>query len=743
MNEQMINLTIAVFLLPLGSFCVVALFNRFLPRRGDWLVIGAMGVAVILSLIIFERAMTGAASGRPVKVARSWDWLLLDRHPAVSGAESSVSAREREQLRQAIAANQGMTSDGRVRVGILLDGWTGIMLVVVTVVSFLVFLYSAAYLKGDVRYGRYYASLALFSTSMLGLVISDNLLTLYIFWELVGFCSYVLIGHWFERKSASDAAIKAFITTRIGDVGMLIGILLIYWNVGSFRYADVFRYVHAGGMSQEVTILGLHGSLRFWAAVGMFLGAMGKSAQFPLHVWLPDAMEGPTPVSALIHAATMVAAGVYLVGRMYPFFPAEALLLVAYIGAITAAMSATIALVMDDIKKVLAYSTISQLGYMMLGLGVGGEAGGVAAGFVFGLFHLTTHAFFKTGLFLGSGSVIHAMHHEQSMSQYGGLWKKMPLTFVTFLMFTLALCGFPYLSSGFFTKDGIIGAAIEFGMIHSRHRILGWMALGAALLTSFYMFRLIFLTFFGHPRNDHLYHHAHESPWVMVLPLIILAVLSLGFVGSNRSFGLATRESWFGRLVERPVLAQYATGADLEGLPSDSHTPTAAHTEFAISPEAEHREHVARHTAVVGSVAAFFIGLLIAYMMYFTRLINPQTFATIFRPIYLFLVNKWYMDHLYRAAVLLPYLSLCYAIRLFDNYVIDGIVNFWGWLARLGSWLTGRADLGVVDGAVNGTAWTTGFAGRVLRLTQTGQVRNYILFIIAGVTLLILLFIHI
>ncbi|MBM3334430.1 NADH-quinone oxidoreductase subunit L, partial [Candidatus Sumerlaeota bacterium] len=497
-----ITLAVAIFLLPLVAFAILAFFNRRLPRCGDWLAIGAMGVGLLLSLVIFQRAMSAAASGRPLHESASWEWLpVLSANSAkayfVSNSEQPLP------LRVAIGIT-GISRSGHARVGILLDGLTSVMLVVVTLVSFVVFLYSAGYMKGDTRYGRYYASLALFSTSMLGLVLSDNLLTLYIFWELVGFCSYVLIGHWFERKSAADAALKAFVTTRIGDLGMLIGILLIYRSVGSFRYEDIFKYALAGGMSQEVTILGLRGSLQFWAAIGLFLGAMGKSAQFPLHVWLPDAMEGPTPVSALIHAATMVAAGVYLVGRMHPFFPHEALLFVAYIGAITAIMSATIAVVMDDIKKVLAYSTISQLGYMMLGLGVGGPTAGVAAGFVFALFHLTTHAFFKAGLFLGSGSVIHGMHNEQSMFQYGGLARKMPVTFVTFLLFTLALCGFPYVSSGFFTKDGIIASAVEFGMIHTRHRSLGWIALGAAALTSFYMFRLIFLTFAGKPRNKHL-----------------------------------------------------------------------------------------------------------------------------------------------------------------------------------------------------------------------------------------------
>jgi len=730
---QPINLAIAIFVLPLVAFAVLALFNRRLPRRGDWLAIAAMGTAVVLAVVILHRAVSGAAEGHPLHQEKRWEWLLLDRHAeALPTTGTEPSQGEKKLIAEASASRLGIGKDGRVRVGILLDGLTAAMLVVVTVISFLVYFYSVGYMKGDVRYGRYYASLALFSTSMLGLVLSDNLLTLYIFWELVGFCSYALIGHWFERKSAADAAMKAFITTRIGDVGMLIAILAIYWDVGSFRYADVFRYVQAGGMSQDVAILGFHGSLRFWAAIGLFFGAMGKSAQFPLHVWLPDAMEGPTPISALIHAATMVAAGVYLVGRLHPFFPPEALIFVAYIGAFTAVMSATIAVVMTDIKKVLAYSTISQLGYMMLGLGVGGVAGGVAAGFVFALFHLTTHAFFKAGLFLGSGSVIHSMHNEQSMLEYGGLARKMPVTFVTFLLFTLALCGFPYLSSGFFTKDGIIAAAVQFGLMHGRHRILGWAAIGAAFLTTFYMFRLIFLTFTGRPRNEELYRHAHESPLVMVLPLVVLAVLSLGFVGSNKSFGLVERKNWFETIVHRPSLADYAVGKAGEA-------PAERGVE-AAPVEEEHLEHKAHNIALRGSLAAFIGGFLVAFLIYYLRVVDPSKIARTFKPIHVFLVNKWYMDHLYHYAVITPYLAVCYLIRLFDTYIIDGIVNFFGWLGRASAWFVGIFDLGVVDGTVNGTAWTTGFAGRILRLTQTGRLRNYIFIVAAGTVCIIILF---
>jgi NADH-quinone oxidoreductase subunit L len=411
-----------------------------------------------------------------------------------------------------------VSSSQAIMGGILVDGLTAIMLVVVTLVSFLVHLFSSKYMEGDVRYGRYYASLLLFTTSMLGLVLADNLLFLFVFWELVGLSSYVLIGHWYEKKSASDAAIKAFITTRVGDVGMLLGLLICYWKVGSLQYVDVFAAVGDLNLFAVGTeeFLGL--DWQTLAGLGLFLGAMGKSAQFPFHVWLPDAMEGPTPVSALIHAATMVAAGVYLVGRLFPIFTPEAFIVIAYIGAITALFAASIATVQDDIKKVLAYSTLSQLGYMVLALGVGG--------YFSGLFHLTTHAFFKAGLFLGSGSVIYAMHHEQRMSRYGGLWKKMPITGTTYLICVLAIAGVPGFA-GFFSKDAILADALAFSMLNPGHGFLPFAGFLTALLTAFYMFRQFYLTFTGKPRDEHAYEHAHESPRAMTIPLMVLAFLAL------------------------------------------------------------------------------------------------------------------------------------------------------------------------------------------------------------------------
>jgi len=363
----MLNIAICIIAIPFVALVVHMFLSARMPRRGDWFATGAVFLSLGLACWLFVQMLF---SPTPIYINFNINWLNLG---------SRI-----------------------IPAGILIDHLTIVMLVVVTLVSALVYLFSIGYMHGDVRYGRYFSYLLLFTTSMLGLVLANNLLVLYIFWELVGLSSYLLIGHWFERETAAKAALKAFIVTRIGDVGMFFGILLIYFHLGTFDYEAIFQAVASGTLAGKIRIL---------AGLGIFLGAMGKSAQFPLHVWLPDAMEGPTPISALIHAATMVAAGVYLVGRMFLIFDPTVLLIIAYIGCFTALFAATIAVVMDDMKKVLAYSTISQLGYMMLGLGVGS--------YVAGLFHLTTHASFKALLFLAAGSVIIGMHHEQDMRKMG------------------------------------------------------------------------------------------------------------------------------------------------------------------------------------------------------------------------------------------------------------------------------------------------------------------------------------
>ncbi len=421
---------------------------------------------------------------------------------------------------------------GAVQLGFLLDPLTAFMCVMVTFVGTLIFIFSLGYMKADANFSRFFCFLSLFAAAMLGLLVANSLLLLFICWELVGLASYLLIGFWFHKPSAAAAAKKAFITTRIGDLGLLLGMLWLYNSTGSLLFFDgghgVLEAAHLASLAGQTLSCGLAVS----TAIGLliFCGAVGKSGQFPLHVWLPDAMEGPTPVSALIHAATMVAAGVFLVARVYPLMSADALLaavpvhaltVVAFIGAITALMGALIACGQNDIKRVLAFSTVSQLGYMMLALGVGSWTAAI--------FHLLTHAFFKALLFLGAGSVIHAAHHEQDIRQLGGLGPKMKVTFVTFAIGMMALSGVPFLFSGFWSKEAILHAAHEWDVSH-----LPLLAgLAAVVLTAFYMTRLVAETFFGQPRSAGA-EHAHENSAVMTVPLVILAVCAvlLGFAGT-------------------------------------------------------------------------------------------------------------------------------------------------------------------------------------------------------------------
>ena len=393
----------------------------------------------------------------------------------------------------------------KIEFGATVDRLSILMLLVVTGVGSAIHIYSVGYMKGDPGFSRYFACMSLFTFSMLGIVLSNNFIQIFIFWELVGLSSYLLIGYWFERPSAAEAGKKAFLVTRIGDFGMMLGILLLWSHAGTFDFVELQQKLPTLGLSTGT--LALIGGL-------IFCGAIGKSAQFPLHVWLPDAMEGPTPVSALIHAATMVAAGVYMLCRVsWLILPSEtALTLIAWIGGITAIMAATIAIAQNDIKRILAYSTLSQLGYMVMAVGLGGPTQA--------MFHLTTHAFFKALLFLGAGSVIIALHHEQDIWKMGGLWRKTPITFVTFLIGTLALAGV-YPLAGFYSKDEILLMAMH------KSTPLFLIGTATAFLTAYYMGREVFVVFCGKPRDHHAYDHAHESPWVMTIPLIVLAVFSI------------------------------------------------------------------------------------------------------------------------------------------------------------------------------------------------------------------------
>jgi len=511
-------------------------------------------------------------------------------------------------------------------VGFQVTHLNALMLVVVTLVSTLVMLFSKAYMRGDERFSVFYQYLTLFVFSMLGLVISPNLLQLYVFWELVGLCSYLLVGFWFYKPEAALAAKKSFIVTRIGDAGFFAGIVLLFLATGSFDFDTIFAAA-ANGTMHLSWISTPH--LITLSALLIFLGAVGKSAQFPLHVWLPDAMEGPTPVSALIHAATMVAAGVYLVARTFPLFQlsTSATNTVAWIGGITALLAALIALTQRDIKRVIAYSTISQLGYMMMALGVGAYA--------YGVFHLMTHAFFKALLFLAAGSVIHAID-TQDLFEMGGLRKKMPITTWTFLAGALALAGIvPF--AGFWSKDDILTVTLESG-----HTVLYWFGLIAAFCTAFYIFRVFFLTFTGKPRDEAKYEHAHEGGWVMTLPMIVLAVLATigGFLNTPLN----------NHMLERFLFADSATGTIGVTVP----------------------ENVAAMTV---SVLVGLVGIGLAAIMYWRPLLNPARLVSQLKYLHQVSLRKFYLDEIYYAIVVAFGKFIAATVDFVDRYIIDGIVT--------------------------------------------------------------------
>ncbi len=551
--------------------------------------------------------------------------------------------------------------DFRVNVAALVDPLSSVMLLVVTVVSFLIFVYSNGYMAHDHGFYRFFAWMSLFVFAMLILVMADNFLLLFVGWEGVGLCSYLLIGFWFERPAPYVAAKKAFVMNRIGDWGYTIGMITIFLVFNSLNFTDVFARVEENPPTQSVLTL---------IAIALFFGATGKSAQLPLYSWLPDAMEGPTPVSALIHAATMVTAGVYLVARSTPLFAAAgpALGIVGIVGAVTAIFAATIALVQFDIKRVMAYSTVSQLGYMFLALGVGAP---VAA-----IFHLATHAFFKALLFLGSGSVIHAVGGEQDMRKMGGLRRKLPVTYWTMLLAGGALAALPPLA-GFWSKDEIVGAAFTNG-----YPILWAIGIFTAVLTAFYVTRALWMTFHGEPRDHHLHDHAHESPGVMTLPLMALAV---GTVVLGFAIGWPPEAGFIHRFL----------------------TPSVE-----IPGETEHVAEVGTIVVLaIVSLAAGVLGILVALAMYVRRRPDPVAVARAAGPYYRILVNKYYIDELYDHRFVDAMRALFGIAWAFDIHIVDGIANRLGWLAVLG--------------------------GGGLRRVQTGIVGNYALTIVAGLLVLL------
>lgn len=711
----MFELAIYILLAPLAAFAIVIFFGKRLPRGGDWVSLIAIWSGLIFSLYLFFTKVIG---NYDPNFSMSWqfDWLRW--------------------------------GDYQMRIGILLDNVSIIMLIVVTLISALVHLYSVGYMHGDLKYHRYFAFLSMFSFSMLGLVLADNLFVIFCFWELVGLSSYLLIGFWHEKDSAADAGKKAFITNRIGDVGMLIGLLTVMTALGTLNLHEIAEGVAAGKLS---------GGMLTFAGLCLFCGAVGKSAQFPLHVWLPDAMEGPTPVSALIHAATMVAAGVYLVARMFVFLSFDASVVIAYVGGFTALFAATIAVAQNDIKRVLAYSTLSQLGYMVMALGVGA--------YTAGYFHLVTHAMFKACLFLGSGSVIHAMHsalhkihsHDdpQDMRFMGGLRKYMPITFWTFIIATISLSGVPF-TSGFLSKDAILGGTLAFSMIHPGHWMLPLFGFGAAILTAFYMFRLVYLTFFGEFRPGKKAASAlNESPLTMTAPLMVLAALSLFFFFSLNPF--SPSKGWFATLNPDPgrayehiveqspdevVEASNSGKADSEHskVLTNSHDASEANT-HEVGAHSEHQDvhHKAHNIAMIISIILAFTGILVATAGYYWKKIDPAVWQKKLGIIYQGMYHKWWSDEINRYTVIGGTLVLSRFLAWFDGTIVDGLVNLSALLVRGVSVLHRWFDTYIVDGLVNLSAWIIGIFGRIIRLFQGGQIQRYVLYTLIVVSIFILL----
>ena len=622
-------------LLPLVSFLILGLFGHWIKDNAHLVAVPAVLVSWLLSLLVFFDVANGHQSSFPL-----YTWLtsgMLDIH-----------------------------------IGFSIDRLTAVMLLLVTTVSSLVHIYTIGYMRGDPGYARFFSYIALFTFSMLMLVMADNLLQLFVFWEAVGLCSYLLIGHWYDRPAACAAATKAFLVNRVGDFGFMLGLLLVWYSFGSLDYQEIFPRAHESA-GDVMNVLGPFGgtwdvSVLTLICLLLFTGAIGKSAQVPLHVWLPDAMEGPTPISALIHAATMVTAGVFMVARLAPLYNLSptAMTVVAITGSVTMVVGATIALTQTDIKRVVAYSTVSQLGYMIMACGLGAYASG--------MYHLLTHGAFKALLFLGCGSVIIALHHEQDMQRMGGLKDKLPVTYWTFVVGSLALAGFP-LTSGFFSKDDLLISAWSAGPLGQCLTVLG---LVTALMTAFYSFRLVFVTFWGPSHVDpHHAGHIHESPKTMTLPLIILAMLSIvtGYLGIPEFLG--------------PMFETHAGGAAHEG-------------GVGI-------------IIMVVATAMGLIGIAGAYYVYVLNPTLPDRFARQWQSLYRGSLNKWYVDEAYDRTIVRP--TLVAATELWK-----------------------RVDVNVVDGAANGVARAIAWGGWLLRLLQSGQAQHYALGMALGAVVLVTMF---
>ncbi|MGH9118582.1 MAG: NADH-quinone oxidoreductase subunit L [Acidimicrobiales bacterium] len=675
-------------LLPAVSFVLILFFGKRMPRRGSELGVAAVGAAFVLSLL------AGYQWIERVNQAEDEPEHALAAAGSLQGEEGEAdeAAEEHHPAEPVLTETTWFTIGGRdVKVGTFVDGLSVMMLFVVTLVSLLVHIYSTDYVRGDRRYTHFFAFLSLFTASMLLLVISRNMIQFITAWELVGVCSFVLIGHWWEEKANSDAALKAFLTNRVGDVGLMIGVIVLFFAADSFDIVEINDLANAGELSHGLLLI---------ASCSLLAAVMSKSGQFILHTWLPDAMAGPTPVSALIHAATMVCAGIFMVARMYSVFweglsiGAGGLNALALVGAVTVLGGAMLAFVQNDIKRVLAYSTVSQLGYMVMALGVGAWTAA--------LFHLFTHAFFKAGLFLGSGSVSHSVHSFDMKADMGGLRRYMPRTFATFVICTGALIGiFPL--AGFWSKDEILAGAGQNGYP-------AMLAIGivGAFMTAAYMTRCLYLTFWGEPRGaakEHE-HHLHESGPVIVVPLMILAGLAIvaGFANLPTSGALSWVPERVALLFEHYV---QPTGA--------AYFPPVAELEFQVS------------VALIATPVAL-LGIGLAYLYWFRDLLQGLSERSrVAMTGYALLENKFYFDALYSGVIAEgvkgPIARAAYWV---DRNLIDAVLNGTAAAAKtVGDFMYGTVDQGVVDGAVNGSGAISATTGRVLRRLQTGKVQQY------------------
>ena len=818
------NLLTAAWLLPLLGFVAEIYWLRWshrLSKSAAFCAVACIGLGFLCSfsaLVVWGNA-TGWAALSPVEHHGSdAHHSAADHDPAEAPADAAAavagtveeqdatdtgnrrdeagSHAEKAAPRAFSGTFYQLAKFGSLRLSLdwYIDSLTLVMFTMVTFIATCIHIFAIGYMKDELteeyedhevhsshghftrpgRFHRFFAYLSLFCFSMLGLVLAGNIFQVFIFWELVGVCSYLLIGFYIERKSASTAANKAFIMNRVGDFGFLIGLMILWTWCGTFQFADsptsgdagLFTMVRGNDGKLDVSEDGKEVFLRdasghrlqqngqdrsigylllIAAGCGIFAGCIGKSAQFPLQTWLPDAMEGPTPVSALVHSATMVAAGVYLAGRFYPMFTPEVLLVIAYIGCITLFIAATIAVVATDIKRVLAYSTISQLGYMMLAIGVGGWGAG--------LFHLVTHAFFKSLMFLCSGSVIAGCHHVQEMPRMGGLRRKMPITAYTMLIGVIAISGLaiPVLNiglSGFYSKDAIVASALAYSNLNPVHSLLFFTPLVTAGITAFYMFRLWFLTFAGEPRDKHVYDHCHESPSVMTTPLIVLAILaatcSWGWLLGGDGLAGPVYRTLTGS-VEEGTWGGWFNGGGEQGplfrLLADSDVVSADESYTSVGPAkitipSHHQIHEVHPQAGVMALIAAFAGSILAYVMYGVKAIRAEDIRRQFPGVHEFLVDKWRFDVLYDAMFVKPVHVVSAWCTGFDKHVLDVVLHTSAKVVKSVAQWDRKFDEGMVDGLVNLVGSVTRSVGMSLRVVQTGRLRQYVMWVAVGVVVL-------